>query len=70
METLKVRKFPGDKRRRIAPRLRVTCGCGCKRSIDIWMDYHSDGCIAIGNVFGSTEDWRKILLPLLKEARK
>ena len=48
------------------PRYLIRCGC-CEQHFDI---YYGDGTLEIAGVMGSVEDWREILLPLLKEGRK
>ena len=65
---------PGDKgnwvprvyhrtsRGRKGPRYLIKCGC-CEESLEI---YYGEGSLEIGGVNASLEDWRKILLPLLK----
>jgi hypothetical protein len=58
---LKVKKIKATKK--LSKHLRVKCGC-CDESIRIF-PFLKEGCIEIGGVFGSVDDWRKILLPLL-----
>ena len=47
-------------------KLKLTCGC-CKEKVTI---YHDESGIEINGVNGSIENWREILLPLLKESSK
>jgi hypothetical protein len=46
---------------RKSPRYLLKCGC-CDEKIEIY--YGVDG-LEIGGVYGTVEDWREILLPLL-----
>ena len=48
------------------PRYLIKCGC-CEQHFEI---YYGDGTLEIAGVMGSVEDWREILLPLLKKGRK
>lgn len=48
------------------PRYLLKCGC-CDEKLEIY--YDEDG-LEINGVNGSVEDWREILLPLLKIAKK
>jgi hypothetical protein len=52
------RKGAGKK----CPRYLLKCGC-CNQKLEIY--YAEDG-LEIGGVNGALEDWRKILLPILK----
>jgi hypothetical protein len=45
-----------------SPRYLLKCGC-CEQQLEIY--YAEDG-LEIGGVNGAIEDWREILLPLLK----
>ncbi|MDI6655245.1 MAG: hypothetical protein ABH874_00605 [Methanobacteriota archaeon] len=49
--------------KRTCPRYLVKCG-DCDNSIEI---YYDDRFLEIGGVHASLEEWRKILLPLLKK---
>ena len=58
------RKARGKK----SPRLLIKCG-DCNNKFEIY--YGLDGeDLEIAGVFGSVENWREILLPLLKKPRK
>ena len=51
-----------------SPRLRVKCGC-CDQTVDIYYDpTNGDGLngLEINGVNASIEEWRRLLLPLLK----
>lgn len=56
------RVYHRSSRGRKGPRYLIKCGC-CEESIEI---YYGEGSLEIGGVNASVEDWRKILLPLLK----
>lgn len=45
-----------------AARYLLKCGC-CEEKIEA---YYADECLEIGGVNGGLEDWREILLPLLR----
>jgi len=45
-----------------APRYLLKCGC-CDQNLEI---YYGEGSLEIGGVNGAIEDWREILLPLLR----
>jgi hypothetical protein len=45
-----------------SPRYLLKCGC-CDEKLEI---YYSEDGLEIGGVNGAIEDWREILLPLLK----
>jgi hypothetical protein len=48
-----------------SPRYLVKCGC-CDNSVEI---YYDEDALEINGVNGSIENWREILLPLLKVQR-
>jgi hypothetical protein len=48
------------------PRYLLKCGC-CEQELEIY--YAEDG-LEIGGVNGAIEDWREILLPLLRIEKK
>ena len=52
------RKGKGKK----CPRYLLKCGC-CEEKLEI---YYSEDGLEIGGVNGAIEDWREILLPLLR----
>ena len=52
------RKAQGKK----SPRLLLKCGC-CDEQVEI---YYDDDGLEINGVHGSLENWREILMPLLK----
>lgn len=56
-------------RRKIDPHIEVKCGC-CDESLVIigggMDDVHGNLYLEINGVAGSVEEWRKILLPILK----
>jgi len=45
-----------------SPRYRLKCGC-CEEKVEI---YYDDDGLEINGVNGAIEDWREILLPLLR----
>lgn len=59
--------------KRISPRLLVRCGC-CGQSLEIYYDErparnaHRDS-LEINGVNGTVDQWRQVLLPLLKTSR-
>jgi hypothetical protein len=50
----------------ISPRYLLRCGC-CDQAVQIY--YDKDG-LEINGVHGSIENWREILLPLLRMSRR
>lgn len=52
-----------------SPRLLIKCG-DCENALDIYHDPKHPEDLEIGGVLGSIENWREILLPLLKPGRK
>jgi hypothetical protein len=61
---LRVWDIPATKKR--GPHLRIKCGC-CDQKIVIHYGVGEDGdTLEINGVFGSVENWREILLPLLE----
>jgi adenine specific DNA methylase Mod len=48
------------------PRYLLKCGC-CDEKLEI---YYDDEGLEINGVNGSTDDWREILLPLLRIEKK
>jgi hypothetical protein len=50
----------------ISPRYLLRCGC-CDQKVEIYYDPED---LEINGVFGSLENWREILLPLLGMKRK
>jgi len=61
---LRVWKVPATKKK--MPRLRIKCGC-CDEQVVIFYDEKGDD-LEINGVFGSVENWREVLLPLLQAA--
>jgi len=57
------RKRKGKK----AGRYLIKCGCCDYSKIEIYPASYKDDGIEIGGVMASKAEWRKILLPLLKE---
>ena len=51
-----------------SPRLLIKCG-DCDNKFKIYYDRDGED-LEIAGVFGSVENWREILLPLLKKPRK
>ena len=51
---------------KIMPRYLLKCGC-CDEKLEI---YYDDEGLEINGVNGSIEDWREILLPLLRIKKK
>ena len=51
---------------RRCPRYLLKCGC-CEEKLEI---HYADDGLEIGGVNGAIEDWRKILLPLLRIEQK
>ena len=51
---------------KIMPRYLLKCGC-CDEKLEI---YYDDEGLEINGVNGSIEDWREILLPLLRIGKK
>lgn len=56
-----------------SPRFLVRCGC-CDQSLEIYYDERSTGnshrdSLEINGVNGTVDQWRKVLLPLLKVRR-
>lgn len=59
--------------KRISPRLLVRCGC-CDQSLKIYYDGRRAGnlnldSLEINGVNGTVDQWRQVLLPLLKTKR-
>ena len=50
----------------ISPRYLLRCGC-CDQAVHIYYDHES---LEINGVHGSIENWREILLPLLRMKRR
>lgn len=48
------------------PRYLIKCGC-CDEKLEI---YYGGGTLEINGVMGSIENWREVLLPLLKMTMK
>jgi hypothetical protein len=48
------------------PRYLIKCGC-CDEKLEI---YYGGGTLEINGVMGSVEDWREVLVPLLKGATR
>ena len=48
------------------PRYLIKCGC-CSEKVEI---YYGSGSLEINGVMGSVENWREVLLPLLKGATR
>jgi len=57
-----IRVYHRKRKGKKSPRYLLKCGC-CEQELEIY--YAEDG-LEIGGVNGAIEDWREILLPLLK----
>ena len=51
-----------------SPRVLIKCG-DCDNKFEIYYDWDGED-LEIAGVLGSTQNWREILLPLLKKSRK
>src|SRR6266849_5593474 len=56
-----LRLYHQKERRKRMPRYLVKCGC-CDEQLEI---YYSEDDLEINGVYGSIENWREVLLPLL-----
>lgn len=61
------------RRKLVSPRLLVRCGC-CNQSLEIYYDEKPTGnrhhdSLEINGVNGTVDQWRQVLLPLLKIGR-
>lgn len=64
---LRVWDIPATKKK--CPRLRIKCGC-CDGQVIIYYGEGDEGdSLEINGVFGSVENWRELLLPLLEWKR-
>jgi hypothetical protein len=61
-----IRVYHKEGSRKIMPRYLLKCGC-CDEKLEIY--YDNEG-LEINGVNGSIEDWREILLPLLRIGKK
>lgn len=61
-----IRVFHKKGRKKQSPRYLLKCGC-CDEKLEI---YYSDDGLEVNGVNGTIEDWREILLPLLKIKKK
>lgn len=57
----------------VSPRLLIKCGC-CDQSLEIYYEERSTGnphrdSLEINGVNGTVDQWRQVLLPLLKTRR-
>ena len=59
-----LRIFHRQGRGKKSPRLLIKCG-DCDNALEIFHDPNHPEDLEIGGVFGSVENWREILLPLL-----
>lgn len=59
----KVKAFHKQGKGKKSPRFLVKCRCGCKNKLEI---YYDDYGLEIAGVDGSLEEWRDILLSILK----
>jgi hypothetical protein len=59
---LRVWTIPATQKK--SPRLRIKCGC-CDEQLVIYHDEEGED-LEINGVFGSLENWREVLLPLLE----
>ena len=59
----KLRVFHRSGRGKKSPRFLIKCGC-CDSSIEIYYDEHG---LEINGVNASVEEWRKVLVSLLKK---
>ncbi len=57
-----IRVFHKKGKGKKCPRYLLKCGC-CQEKLEI---YYADDGLEIGGVNGTIEDWREILLPLLR----
>jgi hypothetical protein len=57
-----IRVYHREGKGKKCPRYLLKCGC-CEEKLEI---YYSEHGLEIGGVNGAIEDWREILLPLLK----
>lgn len=62
--TWQLRVFHRDAVGKRDPRYLIKCGC-CNERVEI---YYGGGTLEINGVMGSVENWREVLLPLLKTA--
>jgi len=60
--TWQLRVFRRKSRGKRDPRYLIKCGC-CNEQLEI---YYGGGTLEINGVMGSIENWREVLLPLLK----
>ena len=58
------RKGGQERRRQVAPSLRIRCGC-CEEALVIFPPQHTRDTIEIAGVMGTRDQWRKILGPML-----
>lgn len=61
-----IRTFHKKGLKKKTPRYLLKCGC-CNQKVEI---YYSDDGLEINGVNGAINDWREILLPLLKIEKK
>ncbi len=61
-----IRVYHRKARKKMSARYLLKCGC-CHEHVEIHYGDDGDGgsSLSIGGVFGSIENWREILLPLL-----
>lgn len=60
-----IRVYHKKGRNKCSPRYLLKCGC-CDNTLEI---YYSEDGLEINGVNGHIDDWRDILLPLLKKPR-
>lgn len=65
-ESPQIRIFHKKGRKKQSPRYLLKCGC-CEEKLEI---FYSDDGLEVNGVNGAIDDWREILLPLLKIEKK
>lgn len=63
-KALRVWAIPATKKK--SPRLRIKCGCCDQKVVIYYGEGENADSLEINGVFGSVENWREILLPLLE----
>lgn len=59
----KIKVYHKQGKGKVCSRFLIKCKCGCKNKFEIYYDKHG---LDIAGVDGSIEEWRSILLPILK----
>ena len=57
-----IRVFHTGRKRKRDPRFLFKCGC-CEQKLEV---YYGEDSLVINGVLGSVDNWRELLLPLLK----